>query len=264
LKKRFLQIILPAITTVLILFNCLTPAFAQLEWILEVGGAVNNNFNLTLDQLSTMPPTSVQADIYCGASYVTGGNWTGVALSYILEQAGVNSQAESVGFTATDGYSVKITLATAMRDDVIIAYRLDGQPLSEGLRLVIPGANGADWIAKINQIAVLATADPDAEPFKESNPNGPTSATPAPTQTTPAKTITPAPTTNPSSNQTGIQPAATSTESHPQSQEDSSETSVGEQYAFPLGLAAITAVAATAVTGYLIRKRRLKNPETQL
>ncbi len=263
MKMRLVQTTLTVITATLILITCLTPAFAQPERTLQVDGAVKNRLNITLDQLAAMPSTSVQADLYCGASLVTGGNWTGVALNQILAKAEINPQAEAVDFMATDGYTVHISLADAMRDDVIIAYQLNDQSLAEVLRLVIPGANGADWIAMITQIIVSSTANQETEPFQTPNFNGPTSTPPTPAQATPtpAPTLTPTPTPAPE-NQTTIQAAAPSTESRPQSQEGSSTSSIWEQYAFPLGLAAITAVAATVVTGYLIRKRRLRTRET--
>jgi DMSO/TMAO reductase YedYZ molybdopterin-dependent catalytic subunit len=111
--------------------------------------------------------------------------------------AELNSQAESVDFTAIDGYQVTIPLTTAMREDVIVAHQLNGEPLAEGLRLVIPGANGNVWIAGINQIIV--TAVPSNNPtaaFILPNFNTHTSS-PTPTPTTGANTLTPSPTPAP-------------------------------------------------------------------
>jgi DMSO/TMAO reductase YedYZ molybdopterin-dependent catalytic subunit len=42
-----------------------------------------------------------------------------------------------------------------MREDVIIAYEKDGVSLAERTRLVIPGANGSEWISGIIQIIIL-------------------------------------------------------------------------------------------------------------
>ena len=41
-----------------------------------------------------------------------------------------------------------------MRDDVIIAYEKDGEPLPETTRLVIPGTVGGQWISNITQISL--------------------------------------------------------------------------------------------------------------
>ncbi|MCX6644682.1 MAG: molybdopterin-dependent oxidoreductase, partial [Candidatus Bathyarchaeota archaeon] len=78
----------------------------------------------------------------------------GVSLSYLLQQAGVDPAVASIDFLALDGYKVSIPLTFAMQAYVIIAYEKDGLPLSEGLRLVLPGENGNLWIAKITSITM--------------------------------------------------------------------------------------------------------------
>jgi DMSO/TMAO reductase YedYZ molybdopterin-dependent catalytic subunit len=202
LKTKFPQTILLTITIPLILLASLNVAFAQPEPSLPVSGEVNNSLNLTMDQLTALPPTIVQADIYCYGVFVTGGDWLGPRLSQILQMAELNSQAESVEFTAVDGYQITIPLTTAMRDDVIIAYQMNGEPLAEGLRLVIPEANGNAWIAGINQIIVTASLSKNPpSAFILPNFNTGTSS-PTPTPTTSANTPTPSPTPTPTATPT--------------------------------------------------------------
>jgi DMSO/TMAO reductase YedYZ molybdopterin-dependent catalytic subunit len=197
LKTKLPYTILLTISVPLILLGSLNVAFAQPGWSLPVSGKVSTSLSLTMDQLAALPPTIVQADIYCCGVFVAGGNWLGPRLSQILQMAELNSQAESVDFTAIDGYQVTIPLTTAMREDVIVAHQLNGEPLAEGLRLVIPGANGNVWIAGINQIIV--TAVPSNNPtaaFILPNFNTHTSS-PTPTPTTGANTPTPSATAAP-------------------------------------------------------------------
>jgi DMSO/TMAO reductase YedYZ molybdopterin-dependent catalytic subunit len=78
-----------------------------------------------------------------------------VRLGLLLEKAGLPQQARTVEFHATDGYTVRLTLSTAMREDVIVAYEKDGSSLPETTRLVIPSANGSEWISRITQIRIL-------------------------------------------------------------------------------------------------------------
>jgi DMSO/TMAO reductase YedYZ molybdopterin-dependent catalytic subunit len=251
---RFLRALLITIVTGLILFGYSTPAFAQAEWTLQVNGDVNNTLTLTMDQLETMPTASVQADIYCYGVFVTGGNWTGVKLSQILETAGLDPQAQSVAFTAEDGYTVTIPLTIAMSEDVIIAYQMNAQPLSEGLRLVLPGANGNVWIAMITQITVTTSTSaipPLSEPIPNLNEQSPSALT----KPTPIPTPTPTPTPTPN-NQTVTQPAKVPTDSQSQHQQGSSTLSLLAKYAYPLAIAAVTAATIAAVTGYYMRKRR--------
>ena len=104
-----------------------------------------------------MPESTVSAALYCYGSLVTSGNWGGVSLSYLLQQAGMDPSVSSIDFRAQDGYTVQIPLQVAMQPSVIIAYENDGSPLSEGLRLVVPGANGNIWITLITSITMNAT-----------------------------------------------------------------------------------------------------------
>jgi DMSO/TMAO reductase YedYZ molybdopterin-dependent catalytic subunit len=69
-----------------------------------------------------------------------------------------------------------------MEPQIIIAYEINAQPLVEGLRLIIPGANGAVWIAKINFITV-STSGADYPSAVSASPVGGTKAySVAPTQ----------------------------------------------------------------------------------
>ena len=128
------------------------------EWTLIVDGAVNEPLNLTLSELVAMPKSTVFAELYCYEKLVTSGSWTGVRLGYILEKVGYYPQATDVTFYAADGYIITLNCTLAMREDVIIAYEIDGIPLLETLRLVVPGENGAFWISMITR----ATLEKDA------------------------------------------------------------------------------------------------------
>jgi DMSO/TMAO reductase YedYZ molybdopterin-dependent catalytic subunit len=142
-------------------------ATADSEWILIVDGAVNQPLNLTLSDLAAMPRSTVYANLYCLEVLVSAGNWTGVKLGYLLETAGIQNEAVNIGFFASDGYSVLLGISEAFSDDVIVAYELNGHPLSEHLRLVLPGRNGDQWIAWITKITVSTVAsDPSIDPSR--------------------------------------------------------------------------------------------------
>ena len=118
------------------------------EWTLSVVGSVANPRYLTLDEIIAMPGRTVNANIYCvdyPGTIVTGGDWTGVRLGLLLESAGVLPEAVKVGFHAKDGYATDLTVEMAKRENVILAYELNGKRLSS-LRLVVPGYWGYKWI----------------------------------------------------------------------------------------------------------------------
>ena len=128
------------------------------EWILLVDGYVQHTLNLTFNELITMPRSTVSAELYCVDDPRTPrakGNWTGVNLRFILERAVVSPEAVKVAFYASDGYSTDLTIETATREDIIIAYEKDNELLPERLRLVVPGKWGYKWINRITHIELV-------------------------------------------------------------------------------------------------------------
>jgi DMSO/TMAO reductase YedYZ molybdopterin-dependent catalytic subunit len=128
----------------------------QLSLVLD--GLVESPLNLTLDDLSAMPMTTEYVELYC-VDYPTvpveKGDWAGVRLGLLLEQAGVSPEAVKVAFYDDLGYSTDLTIATAIREDIVLAYERDGMPLSEGLRLVVPGKWGYKWISGVTHIELV-------------------------------------------------------------------------------------------------------------
>ena len=91
--------------------------------------------------------------------------WTGVPLAALLQQAGVADDAVDVVFTGADhgiergieqDYQRGLPLGEALRDDVLVAYEMNGQPLpvQHGFpaRLVVPGWYGmahVKWLCSV-------------------------------------------------------------------------------------------------------------------
>jgi DMSO/TMAO reductase YedYZ molybdopterin-dependent catalytic subunit len=80
-----------------------------------------------------MTPTSLTRDFQCVTGWrVHDVMWRGVKLSTILDQAGVQPDARAVRFFSFDGtYTESLTLEQARRDDVLVAYQLEGDDLSD-------------------------------------------------------------------------------------------------------------------------------------
>jgi DMSO/TMAO reductase YedYZ molybdopterin-dependent catalytic subunit len=125
---------------------------------LLVLGLVQNPLNLTINEIQAMPKTTVDAQLICvdfPASPVANGNWTGIQLASLLQQAEVNQTAVKVAFFADDGYATDLTVQDSISEDVIIAYELNGKPLQEGFRLVVPGRWGYKWISRLVTIELV-------------------------------------------------------------------------------------------------------------
>ena len=157
---------------------------------LAVAGHVDKPLSLSLDELTNgFEPVSVVAVNQCSGNSrslyeprVTGGQWghgavgnakwTGVRLSDVLKRAGLKAGAVEVTFAGLDKgitpdvpqYVKSLTLDRATDGEVMIAYRMNDQPLPMlngfPLRLVVPGWFGTYWVKALNEINVLA------DPFK--------------------------------------------------------------------------------------------------
>ena len=128
------------------------------EWRLLVDGFVQRPLNLTFKELVAMPRSTVYAELYCVDAprhVLARGNWTGVRLELILEKAEVSPEAVKVAFYAEDDFATDLTVTTAMREDIILAYEKDGEPLPEKLRLVVPGKWGYKWISRVIHVELV-------------------------------------------------------------------------------------------------------------
>lgn len=75
-------------------------------------------------------------------------------LKDLLNVTGVKAGATKLAFSAS-GYTTDLTLADAMRNDVIVAFMRDGAPMNEKTRLVVPGKWGYKWISGIETINLV-------------------------------------------------------------------------------------------------------------
>ena len=145
------------IILVLLLTTVTGSVIAEPASNLEITNLSGTSINLSHEDLQAMPTTTVYAELYCDGSLATYGNWTGILLSDLLNQAQLTAEVSSIQFTASDGYKVDIPIELAMQPQTIIAYQKDGQPLIEGLRLILMGANGAAWISLITTITMSSS-----------------------------------------------------------------------------------------------------------
>jgi DMSO/TMAO reductase YedYZ molybdopterin-dependent catalytic subunit len=134
----------------------------DLKWTVEVNGLVSHHLNLSIEEITMMPRSTVNATLYClpspaaaTGSLVDFGNWSGVRLGLVLEKAGVLPGTVKIAFYAKDGFTTDLTITAAMNDDIIIAYEKDGEALPQKLRLVVPGRWGYKWIHGLIRIEAV-------------------------------------------------------------------------------------------------------------
>ena len=136
-----------------------TPKIDKASWELIVDGLVENQLELTYENITSIPKTSVTATLKCVEGPAGRAVWSGVKLKSILELASVQDGAEEVIFYAADGYSSSLILADATADDIILTYEMNGEtlPADHGypLRVVAPGKAGYKWVKWITHIELV-------------------------------------------------------------------------------------------------------------
>ena len=158
------------------------------DWRLSVDGAVGRHLLLSLDDVRARPAVTLPVTMECAGNgrarlsprpvsqpwlleAVGTGEWTGTPLRPLLEEAGLEPGAVEVVFSGLDRgveggvaqrYQRSLTCVEALREDVLLAYAMGGQPLPHQhgfpLRLVVPGWYGMTNVKWLSQIT--ATTEP--------------------------------------------------------------------------------------------------------
>lgn len=166
------------------------PAVAVPSWRLSVDGLVERPLTLSLDDLLARPAVTLPVTLECAGNgrallaprpvsqpwfteAVGTAEWTGTPLAPILKEAGLRPDAVEVVFTGIDrgvqggeeqDYQRSLTLDEALRDEVLLAYAMNGAPLAPQhgfpLRLIVPGWYGMTHVKWLRGITAIA------EPFQ--------------------------------------------------------------------------------------------------
>ena len=145
--------------------SAVVPSIDADDWTLHFGGDVTNAVDLTYAELLAMPAVEQYVTLTCisndvGGDLISNALWKGVPLKLLLERAGLPEGTDRLGFYAADGYFDSFPLDVAMRDEVIVAYQMNGVPLpaEHGFpaRIIVPGLYGMEhvkWLVKIEPVA---------------------------------------------------------------------------------------------------------------
>ena len=164
------------------------PAADEKTWTVDVDGLVERRLTLSMDELRSRPAVTRPVTMECAGNgrvlmppraesqpwlldAVGNGEWTGTPLPGILDDAGLRPEATQLVFTGADhgiqgeveqDYQWGFSLADVVRDEVLLAYELNGQPLPPQhgypVRLLVPdwyGMCSVKWLRRIT-----ATAEP--------------------------------------------------------------------------------------------------------
>ena len=142
------------------------PDRSRKEYRLHVRGMVDQELDLTFADLLSMPAKHLTRDFQCVTGWrVAEVGWKGVLLRDVLDRAGVQPGARALRLRSFDGtYSESLTLGQARRDDVLVAYELEGEPLSSAhggpARLYVAPMYGYKSLKWLQSIEVTAKVIP--------------------------------------------------------------------------------------------------------
>ncbi|KKO54082.1 sulfite oxidase-like oxidoreductase [Paenibacillus sp. DMB20] len=133
------------------------PRYDLEAWTLEVFGEVEEERKFTYGELMALPTAAVGCDIHCVTRWSKFDTvWEGILFSDFLKLLQVKPEAKYVMFHADPDYETNVPIGDLLRDDVLLAYRFNGEPLTEKhgwpLRTVVPHRyfwKSAKWLRKI-------------------------------------------------------------------------------------------------------------------
>jgi DMSO/TMAO reductase YedYZ molybdopterin-dependent catalytic subunit len=134
------------------------PRFDPATWRLRIDGLVERPVDLSYAKLRALPRAQQVNDFHCVTGWSVGSvRWAGVRFHDLLAAARPLPSAKALIFvSAEDPYVDSLTLDQAMAPDALLAYDLDGKPLSRPhgapARLVMPrmyGYKGVKWLKRI-------------------------------------------------------------------------------------------------------------------
>lgn len=140
------------------------PAFNPKAFRLTVGGMVEKPLTMTLEEILRHPSVTETQLYTCVTGWtVPNSRWTGVRLADLLDRVVPHNGADGLTFSSFDGvYTESLTMEQARKSNVLLAYKLNGKPLSRGqgapLRLVVPGMYGYKFIKWLDRIEVVPKA----------------------------------------------------------------------------------------------------------
>ena len=119
------------------------PKFYEPRWRFEVKGAVENELSLTWEQFRQLPRVEQVSDFHCVTTWSKFDvHWSGVKFVDVAALALPSDKARFVIAEGSDYYTTNLPLEDCLRDDVLLADELFGEPLSRDhggpMRLIVP------------------------------------------------------------------------------------------------------------------------------
>lgn len=104
------------------------PKFDPTTWTFRVFGEVENERTWSWDEFQKLPTVQITCDIHCVTRWSKFDTvWEGVQFSHIAQLAGMKDTTRHIIAHCDLGYTTNVPVEDMMRDNVLLAYKYDGQ-----------------------------------------------------------------------------------------------------------------------------------------
>jgi DMSO/TMAO reductase YedYZ molybdopterin-dependent catalytic subunit len=136
----------------------INPRINTASYVLTVDGEVDNPVQLRWNEVLALPCTVSVSDFHCVEGWsVLDCRWEGVRLHDLEKLVKPKATAQAATFECADNYTTSLFLSELAGDDILLAYRLNGEDLEEGLgaplRLIVPSKyayKSALWVTAVH------------------------------------------------------------------------------------------------------------------
>ncbi|MGO8806313.1 MAG: molybdopterin-dependent oxidoreductase [Candidatus Bathyarchaeia archaeon] len=136
-----------------------TQILNQSTYQLSITGLVNQPIEYTYsDVVNNFTPYQNVATLYCVEGWSVTCLWQGTLVSDLIKEAGVSSNANTLIFTASDGYTTSLPISYVEQNNITLAYKMNNVtlPAAAGFPFVLIPSDqyGYKWIKWVTQIEV--------------------------------------------------------------------------------------------------------------
>jgi DMSO/TMAO reductase YedYZ molybdopterin-dependent catalytic subunit len=126
-------------------------------YMLTVDGEMEKPAKLNWTEFAALPAVVSVSDFHCVEGWsVLDCRWEGVHIEELERLVKPKDVAKAVTFECADAYTTSLFREELASDDVVLAYKLNGEPLEEGygfpVRLVVPSKyayKSALWVTHV-------------------------------------------------------------------------------------------------------------------
>jgi DMSO/TMAO reductase YedYZ molybdopterin-dependent catalytic subunit len=141
------------------------PVFDPGIWRLRIEGLVARPLSLSYAELRALPRAEQVSTFHCVTGWtVSHVHWAGIRFGDLLAAAQPQAAAKALTFVSAEKpYTDSLTLEQAALPDAMLAYEMEGEPLSREhgapVRVVIPDMYGYKNVKWVERIVVTGRAE---------------------------------------------------------------------------------------------------------